>query len=416
MQPDLAGLISGNTNLPLNKVRATVHLLTDGATIPFIARYRKEATGSLDEVQISAIKKEHDRLNELQKRKETILASITEQGKLTDSLRHNIFNCWSTTALEDLYLPYKPKRQTRATKARDAGLEPLAKIIMSQQSMDPLSVARRYTSPNYPNPESAIQGAQDIIAEWVSESRASRDAVRSIFGRQAQLKSKLIKGKETEGSKYKDYFDFSEPLRKCPSHRLLAIRRAESEGILRVSIQPDKQIALQRLDRIFVKANNAASSCVREAVEDSYKRLLAPSIETEFKKSSKEKADKEAIVVFTRNLRQLLLTSPLRNKRILGIDPGFRSGCKVVCLDELGKLLEYKSVFPHPPQKKLTEASKQIADGNLDQQIDLSGTDEVGILARSFDNMRAAIEDQIAELNTEIGERKRTEEALQHRR
>ena len=355
--------VTSATNLPSWKVENTIKLLDEGGTIPFIARYRKEATGSLDEVEISAINKEYKRLIELVKRKEFILGVIDEQGKLTTELKKKIEQCWSTIELEDIYLPYKPKRKTRATKARDAGLEPFAELIMKQYEEKPKQKASRYICTDYPDQESVLNGAKDIIAEWINENAAARNAIRYLFERKSSIYAKLIKGKEEAGKKYRDYFNFDEPLHKCPSHRLLAIRRGESEGILRVSIKPEKEMALEKLCRLIVRSRNESGQIVEEAVEESYKRLLAPSIETEFKNSSKERADLEAIDVFTKNLRQLLLAAPLGQKRVLAIDPGFRSGCKVVCLDEQGKFLKYENIFPHPPQNYLQQSEEVI--GNL---------------------------------------------------
>ena len=321
------------------QVAKTIELLEGGATIPFISRYRKEATGSLDEVQIGRIKEDYDRLCELAKRKESILSTIDEQGKLTDELRQRIDSCWNATELEDIYLPYKPRRRTRAEIARERGLEPLAKIIMSQRNDRIEASASRFITAEVPDAESAIKGACDIMAEWVAENERARNTVRRSFEQSGVIAAKVVKGKETEGDKYRDYFAWSEPLRRCASHKILAVRRGEKEGILRVSIAPDDEQALTRLQRLFVKGEGEASTLVGEAVTDSYKRLLRPSIESEFAASSKEKADDAAIAVFAENVKQLLLAPPLGQKRVLAIDPGFRTGCKVVCLDAQGNLL-----------------------------------------------------------------------------
>ncbi|MDR2916827.1 MAG: RNA-binding transcriptional accessory protein [Tannerella sp.] len=354
-------LIAEKLQIAEKQVLNTLLLLDDGATIPFISRYRKERTGGLDEVKISDISDEYKRLLEIEKRKETILSTIEEQGNMTDELRSKIETTWSATELEDIYLPYKPKRRTRAQIAREKGLEPLAKIIMSQRQADPENIAERYLSDDVPATDDALSGARDIIAEWINENATARNMVRSVFEREAVISSRVVKGKEEEGDKYRDYFEASEPLRRISSHRLLAMRRGESEGFLRVDISPDEEHAMERLDKYFVKADNDSGKQVRLAVTDSYKRLLKPSIETEFAASSKEKADREAIRIFEENLRQLLLSPPLGQKRILGIDPGFRTGCKVVCLDEQGNLLHNETIYPHPPQNERSNAMKKIA-------------------------------------------------------
>ncbi|NDW19267.1 RNA-binding transcriptional accessory protein [Dysgonomonas sp. 216] len=354
-------LISDALGIKEHQIEKTVALLTDGATIPFISRYRKEVTGGLDEVQIAAIKEQHDKITELQKRKETILKSIDEQEKLTPELRDRIEDCWNSTELEDIYLPYKPKRQTRAEIARKKGLEGLAKLIMAQQNIDVEEKAHNFVKGEVEDTKEAISGACDIIAEWVSEDEYARNSMRNLFQREAIITSKVVKGKETEGDKFRDYFDFSEKLSRCSSHRILAIRRGESEGFLKISISPDDEDALERLDKRFVKGNNEASEYVADAVKDSYKRLLKPSIETEFASLSKEKADEEAIRVFVENLRQLLLAAPLGQKRVLGIDPGYRTGCKVVCLDAQGNLLHNETIYPHPPQNEYTKAASKVS-------------------------------------------------------
>ncbi len=343
--------IAQSLSIRPRNVENTIALLEEGATVPFIARYRKEMTGSLDEVQIADIRDLLNKLIEIDKRRATILQTIEEQGNLTDALRKKIEQADTLTQLEDLYLPYKRKRKTRATKAREKGLEPLAKVLIEQRENDVEYRAKSFLKNGVENIEEALQGARDIIAEWVNENTLARNKVRYQFERNAQVTAKLVKGKEEEGEKFRDYFKFEEPLHKCPSHRLLAIRRGEEEGILRVGIAPDEDDALDILDRIFVKNNSAAAEQVEIAIKDSYKRLLQPSIETEFRNSSKAKADEEAIRVFAENLRQLLLASPLGQKRVLAIDPGFRSGCKVVCLNEQGELIYNTAIYPHPPQK-----------------------------------------------------------------
>lgn len=369
MNNKIPALIADKLQIAEKQVLNTLQLFDDGATIPFISRYRKERTGGLDEVQISDISDEYKRLLDIEKRKETILSTIEEQGKMTDELREKINATWSSVELEDIYLPYKPKRRTRAQIAREKGLEPLAKIIMSQRQADPETVAERYLSDEVSTADDALAGARDIIAEWVNENTAARNIVRSVFEREAVISSRVVKGKEEEGDKYRDYFEVSEPLRRISSHRLLAMRRGEAEGFLRVDIAPEEERATERLFRFFVKAENHSGKQVALAVTDSYKRLLKPSIETEFAAWSKEKADKEAIRIFEENLRQLLLSPPLGQKRILGIDPGFRTGCKVVCLDEQGNLLHNETIYPHPPQNERSNAMKKLA--HLVEQFDI---------------------------------------------
>lgn len=354
-------LISQSLQLPEGQVARTISLLEEGATIPFISRYRKERTGGLDEVQIAAIKQQMDRLGELARRKETVLSAIEEQGKLSEELRARIEATWDSTALEDLYLPFKPKRMTRAELARRKGLERLAKILMAQNEANPKRRAVAFARGEVSSAEDALQGARDIIAEWINENEEARNVVRQSFGRTATITAKVIKGKEEEGAKYRDYFDFSEPLRRCTSHRLLALRRGEAEGILRVSISPDAEECRARLERRFVRGRNASSQEVALAVADALKRLLKPSIESEFARESKAKADEEAIRVFAENLRQLLLAPPLGQKRVLGIDPGFRTGCKVVCLDAQGNLLHYEAIYPHPPKNERGKAAAKVA-------------------------------------------------------
>ena len=353
--------LSQTLNLPEQAVANTLKLLAEGATIPFISRYRKEATGGLDEVQIAAIDTAYTKLQELQKRKDTILATIEEQGKLTDELRIRIAKCLDSTELEDIYLPYKPKRRTRAEIARTKGLEPLAKMLMAQNSSGVESMALRFVKGEVKDADEALQGARDIIAEWVNESERSRNTIRNLFAREARITSKLIAGKETEADKYRDYFDWSEPLARCSSHRMLAIRRGENEGFLRVSIAPaDDTVAIERLERQYVRSSGECAEQIALAVRDSYKRLLRPSIETEFANSSKTKADEEAIRVFAANLKQLLLAAPLGQKRVLAIDPGYRTGCKVVCLDAQGNLLHNETIYPHPPKSDYAGAARKL--------------------------------------------------------
>jgi uncharacterized protein len=342
------------------QVENTIRLLDDGATIPFISRYRKEMTGSLDEVKLLNIKDEYERLKELDKRRESIIKSIEEQEKMTAELRERIDGALTLSELEDIYLPYKPKRRTRATIAREKGLEPLAQIIMKQQEHSPALKAEEFLNEQVATVDDALAGACDIMAEWISEDETARRQLRILFEREAVIFSRVVKGKETEGIKFSDYYDWSEPLKKCPSHRLLAMRRGEEEGFLRLSIEPDDQKPLEILGKIFVKGNNASSDLVNTAIKDSWKRLLSPSMETEFRTSSKEKADTEAINVFADNLRQLLLASPLGEKNVLAIDPGFRSGCKIVCLGKQGDLVHNETIYPHPPQNQTALSVKKI--------------------------------------------------------
>lgn len=353
-------MISALLGISERQIGSTLRLLDEGATIPFISRYRKEATGGLDEVQIEQIKEQHDKLSDIAKRKETILATISEQGKLTAELEKRINDSWNPTELEDIYLPYKPKRKTRAEAARQKGLEPLAVLLMMQRESDPAARAKAFVKGDVKDVEDALKGARDIIAEQVNEDERARNAVRNQFARQGVVTAKVVKGKEEEAAKYRDYFDFSEPLKRCTSHRLLAIRRAEAEGLLKVAISPDDEECLERLERQFVRGSGESSRQVAEATADAYKRLLKPSIETEFAAQSKEKADEEAIRVFAENLRQLLLAPPLGQKRVLAIDPGFRTGCKVVCLDAQGNLVHNENIYPHPPVNKTTEAAAKL--------------------------------------------------------
>lgn len=356
-------MIATALKLPVHRIENTLKLLQGGATIPFISRYRKEATGGLDEVQIGDIHTRYEKLCELAKRKETVLSTIEEQGKLTDTLRERISNCWDATELEDIYLPFKPKRKTRAEAARQKGLEPLAMLLLMQRENNLSARVRQFVKGDVKDEEDALKGARDIIAEQVNEDERARNLIRNQFSRQAMITSKVVKGKEKEEAalKYRDYFDFCEPLKKCTSHRLLAIRRGEAEGILKVSITPDDESACtERLERQYVHGNGECSAQVAEAVNDAYKRLLKPAIETEFSALSKEKADEEAIRVFAENLRQLLLAPPLGQKRTMGIDPGYRTGCKVVCLDAQGTLLHNEAIYPHPPKSETALAGRKL--------------------------------------------------------
>lgn len=360
---DFFDRIARALKLPVHRVENTLKLLEGGATIPFISRYRKEATGGLDEVQIGNIKAQYDKLCELAKRKETILSTLKEQNNLTPELQQRIDNCWERTELEDIYLPFKPKRKTRAEMARQKGLEPLAVLLMMQRENNLPAKVRSFVKGEVKDEEDALKGARDIIAEQVSEDEQARNLIRSQFTRQAVITAKVAKGKEKEeaAAKYRDYFDFSEPLKRCTSHRMLALLRGEAEGILKVSIAPaEDDLCTERLQRQFVRGNNACSQQVAEAVADAYKRLLKPAIETEFFGFSKEKADEEAIRVFAGNLRQLLLAAPLGQKRVMGIDPGFRTGCKVVCLDAQGALLHNEAIYPHPPKSEYQQAARKL--------------------------------------------------------
>ena len=383
-QKVFAKIIAQRLGIAENNVAGVLALLEEGCTIPFIARYRKERTGGLDEVKIAAISDQFDKLKEMAKRKETIVKTITELEKMTPELQQRIDACWEATELEDIYLPYRPKRRTRAQVAREQGLEPLAKILLQQRERDPVAAAQRFIVGDVSDVATALKGAQDIIAEMVSEDERSRQQVRGAFRRQAIITSKVVKAKadSDEAQKYRDYFDWHEPLKRCSSHRLLAMRRGEAEGVLRVSIAPDDEDeCVEKLvrgvggtwarghensssaDRHFVPPyprTPAPSKIVAEAVEDGYKRLLKPSIETEFTNLSKEQADDEAIRVFAENLRQLLLSAPLGQKRVMGIDPGFRTGCKVVCLDAQGNLLHHEAIFPHPPVNHRMQATVHV--------------------------------------------------------
>ncbi|WP_372775025.1 Tex family protein [Mangrovibacterium sp.] len=370
MTSEIIQLIAAKLNLAANQVKNTVDLLNEGATVPFISRYRKERTGSLDEVQIGAVKDEKARFEELVKRKETILNTIDEQGQLSGELKSRIEKCWESTELEDIYLPYKPKRKTKASIAREKGLEPLAKIILNQQERDIESRALSFVKDDVQSTDDALSGARDIIAEWINEHEKARSIVRRSFEIGAVVRSKVVKNKEEEGAKYRDYFDWEEPLKRCPSHRLLAMRRGESEGFLRLSIAPDEADTVERLSHLFVRSNNECGRQVEQALKDSYKRLLSSSMETEFSNLSKAKADQEAIGVFAENLRQLLLAAPLGPKRVLALDPGYRTGCKLVCLDAQGNLLHNETIYPHKPQEQIKQSARKITSLVSAYQID----------------------------------------------
>ncbi len=370
MDPKITALIARELGVREDQAGNTIELLREGATVPFISRYRKERTGSLDEEQVLRIKEQHEKYVALEKRKETVLATIEAQDQLTPELKARIDQCFDPVELEDIYLPYKPRRRTKATIARERGLEPLAKILMKQLERDPESRAHAFLNDDVEAPADALAGARDIIAEWMSENEKARNMVRQAFEKGAVITSKVISGKEAEGTKYQDYFDWSEPLKKCPSHRLLAMRRGEKEGFLRISLKPDEEQAMEKLSRFFVKGENESSRQVAMALKDSFRRLIEPAIETEFARQSKEKADAEAIAVFAENLRQLLLAPPLGQKRILAIDPGYRTGCKVVCLDAQGNLLHNETIYPHPPQKERKLAAKKLTSMAEMYQID----------------------------------------------
>lgn len=360
MADKISQLISQELNIPLHQVAGTVGLLNDDNSIPFISRYRKEVTGGLDEIAVQSVETRLNYYNELEKRKATIIKSIEAQEKLTEELSVRILNCWDANTLEDIYLPYKPKRRTRAEVAREKGLEPLAKIIMAQRSDDISRRAQQFLSDAVPDVEAAIAGAQDIIAEWISESEAVRNSVRRAFRHDAVLNSHFVKGKEIEGRNYENYYDYSQPLRRVSSHQLLAIRRGEKEGFLKVGIAINDDRAIDNICRIVVKGCGKASMLVEEAAEDSFKRLVKPSIETEFAALSKSKADDEAIDMFAQNARQLLFAPPLGHKRILAVDPGFRTGCKVVCLDENGNLLHHDVIYPTAPNYDIDGATEKV--------------------------------------------------------
>ncbi|HQG76175.1 MAG TPA: Tex family protein [Bacteroidales bacterium] len=353
-------LVAEKLGLHLWQVENTIRLLEDGSTIPFISRYRKEMTGSLDEVKLLHIRDEYNRLKELDIRRESIIRSIEEQDKMTPELRQKLEAATRMSEIEDLYLPFRPKRRTRATIAKEKGLEPLASLIMEQGETDPGKKAEEFLGDSVADKGEALAGACDIIAEWISEDQKARARLRILFEREAVISSKVVRGKEQEGIKYSDYFDWSEPLRKCPSHRLLAMRRGEEEGFLRLSVLPEDEKAIDILKSLFIKGRNESSRLVGEALADSWKRLLSGSLETEFRNVSKEKADSEAIAVFAENLRQLLLASPLGEKNVLAIDPGFRTGCKIVCLDRQGNLVHNETIFPHPPQNQTALSVRKL--------------------------------------------------------
>lgn len=369
-------IIARQLSLPQDGVENTLKLLDEGCTIPFISRYRKERTGGLNEVQIAQINDLNEKLKEMAKRKETILKTITELGKLTPELQKRIDECWNATELEDIYLPYRPKRRTRAQVAREQGLEPLAQMLLSYAAPNPQKAAMNFVKGDIKDVEMALQGAKDIIAEQLAEDENCRNIVRQQFRRDAFIISKVVKAKKDtdEAQKFSDYFEWEEPLRRCSSHRLLAMRRGENEGILRVKIETDDDECISRLRRclppIPPQGGGACKRLLYEALEDGYKRLLQPNIETEFANLSKEKADDEAINVFAQNLRQLLMDAPLGQKRVMGIDPGFRTGCKVVCLDAQGNLLHHEAIFPHPPVNRLMEAKMHVLDMISDYQIE----------------------------------------------
>jgi len=361
MDEKIVQLVAGKLALPIHSVKNTISLLTGGATIPFIARYRKELTGSLDEVIIASIQRELTYFLDLDKRKQTILKTIQEQGLLTPELQKTIEDTFDSSVLEDIYLPYKPKKRTKGTIAKEKGLEPLAKLMMGMFEWDIEKRANAFLNDKVENVEEALAGARDIVAEWINENGRVRDNVRYLFKRNAIVESKVIKSKEAEAQKYRDYFEWNEPLSRCPSHRFLAIQRAEKEGFLKVCVSVEEEKAQEKIEQLILRGNTSCREHVKLAIKDSYKRLIAPSMETEFTQLYKQKADEEAIRVFGENLRQLLLAAPLGQKRVLAIDPGFRTGCKVVCLDEYGTLLHNETIYPHPPQKEVKEAQKKMS-------------------------------------------------------
>jgi uncharacterized protein len=354
-------LIAERLGINIRQIANTITLLDEGATVPFISRYRKEMTGSLDEVAIGQIKEAKEHIEELDKRKVTILKTIGELELLTPELQSRIAQCYDLNELEDIYLPYKPKRRTRATIAREKGLEPLAELIFKQYEQDPENRALQFLNDTVPDVEEALAGARDIIAEWVNENQPARNIVRNLFAREAVISSHVVKGKEEEGIKFRDYFDSNEPLRRCPSHRLLAMRRGEKEGYLKLGVAPGEEKAVEALERYFVKGRNDSGIQVSLAVKECYKRLLAPAIETEFFGMSKGQADAEAIRVFAENLRQLLLAAPLGQKRVLALDPGFRTGCKLVCLDAQGNLIHNETIYPHQPQSEVSQSIRKVS-------------------------------------------------------
>lgn len=361
MIAERVNILSKKLSLASWQVENALNLFSQGGTIPFVSRYRQERTGGMDEEELFRLQKEDTALTEFFKRRDYILNQIESDGKLTDELRKKIMLATHLSDLEDLYLPFKPKRKTKASVARENGLEPLAGILMKQNHVDITTLALRFVKENIPSVEDALEGARYIMAEWINERKFARNAVRRNFRRKAVITSKVVKTKIEEAENYRDYFDYSGQLSKIPGHRYLAMRRGESEGFLRIDISPPRDEVLAELEKVFVKNKNAAAQQVILAVHDAYKRLLKPSIETEFKNEHKEKADDEAIAIFALNLRQLLLAPPLGQKRIMGIDPGFRSGCKLVCLDEHGQLLHNETVYPHPPQRERTKAAAKIS-------------------------------------------------------
>lgn len=367
---DLLPFVVGETGIAAKQVEATVRLLCDGATIPFISRYRKEATGGLDELQIQLIATAYEKAVELSKRKQFIIESIEKQGGMTDELKQKLQQCFDSNALEDLYLPFKPKRRTKAEIAKENGLEPLARMIMAQNSSNIENSARRFINDKVADTESAINGASDIIAQWISENAGARNTVRNMFAREAVISSKVVKSKEQEADKYQNYFDFSAPLRRCGSHRILAMRRGEREGFLQVSISVEPEHVLDRLSRKFIKNDSESAQIVERAIADSYRRLIKPSIENEFAALSKEEADNAAITMFADNARQLLFAPPLGKKRILAIDPGYRTGCKVVCLDQQGNLLHNDTIYPTPPRNEVSTAAKKLLNMTDAYKID----------------------------------------------
>lgn len=353
--------ISERTGISARQVTATTKLLDEGSTIPFISRYRKEATGSLNEVEIQAISMAYENFKELEKRKEFIIQAIEGQGLLSNELEEKIKNCIQENELEDLYLPYKPKRRTKAEIARKRGLEPLAKIIMAQNTQDINKTAIKYKNEEVQSADDAISGAADIIAEWISENQSTRNIVRNAFEKYAVISCKVSKGKEEEAANYQNYFDYSSSLKKCNSYRILAMRRGEKENLLQVSIDIDKSIILEKIERKYIRSNNECSKIIKDAIADSYRRLIKPSIENEFATLSKENADSTAIALFADNARQLLFAPPLGHKRVLAIDPGYRTGCKIVCLDEQGNLLHNDTIYPTPPKSEITLSAKKLS-------------------------------------------------------
>ncbi|MBT8190328.1 MAG: RNA-binding transcriptional accessory protein, partial [Bacteroidia bacterium] len=349
-------------NISFRAVNNTIGLLEQGATIPFISRYRKEATGSLDEVAVSHIDGAWNDLRALIKRKQFVLEKIHEQDRLTQELRKKIDDCWDAVVIEDIYLPYKTKRKTKAFVAKENGLEPLAELIWNQRLNNPEMEAKRYLGKKIRNTDDALNGARDILAERVNESPEVRNRIRALFSRTADLTSKVVAKKKEEAGKYKDYFDYSEAAKKAPAHRILAVFRAENEKMLKVKIEVNEEDALFQIERLLIRRDSspACKAQLRLVIKDAYKRLLAPSIETEFRNFYKDKADDEAISVFAENLKQLLLAPPLGNKKVMGIDPGFRTGCKLVCLDENGQLEFNSTIYPHPPQNRTIEACAEI--------------------------------------------------------